>query len=228
MLCDLKNIIYMFKNQDKNTIFKLSNLRIEKTAHSLILGPSGCGKSTLLNLLAASLTPNEGEIHILGQDILQLKGLQKDSFRAENMGIIFQQFNLLPFADIYTNITLSLRFSLARRQKVKNIPQEVKRLLLALNLDADQLLYKKANQLSVGQQQRVAAARALIGNPQIILADEPTSALDDDTTFRFINLIFDVAKQQGSTLIMVSHDTRLKTYFEQVIYLNNIAEIISC
>ncbi len=228
MLCELKNIGYKFKGQGKNMAFKLSDLKIEKSAHSLILGPSGCGKSTLLNLLAASFTPDEGQIHILAQDMMLLNSLQKDRFRAENMGIIFQQFNLLPFVDVYTNIILALRFSSTRKQKVKNIKKEVRDLLSALNLNADEFLYKKAGRLSVGQQQRVAAARALIGSPQIILADEPTSALDEEATARFMELIFNIAKKQASTLIMVSHDTRLSSHFEQIIHLNDIAEIRPC
>ncbi len=228
MLCALKDIVYPFKGQGQSVSFKLSDLKIDKGMHALILGPSGCGKSTLLNLLAASITPKEGQIHILGQDIMALNGLQKDSFRAENIGVIFQQFNLLPFVDVCTNIALGLRFSSTRKKRVDNVEQEARRLLELLNLNADSIFYKKANQLSVGQQQRVAAARALIGSPQILLADEPTSALDEEATNRFMDLIFDIASQQDSTIIMVSHNHRLKPHFEKVINLTDIAELSLC
>ncbi len=228
MICSLQNIRYRFEGKGAKNIFSLSHLTLKKGEHCLILGPSGCGKSTLLHLLAASLTPNEGEIQLLGQDMMALSSLEKDRFRAENMGVIFQQFNLLPFADIYTNIALALRFSVERKKRVGNIKEEVKRLLAALNFEGDEWLYKKAAQLSVGQQQRVAAARALIGGPPLILADEPTSALDEQATSRFIELVFNGAQQQDSTLIMVSHDIRLKSHFNRIINLDEIAEIKSC
>ncbi len=228
MLCVLNNIDYAFKGSESNKAFKLPHLSVQKGEHSLILGPSGCGKSTLLNLLAGFIKPCQGEMTILNQDMKKLSSLQKDRFRAENMGIIFQQFNLLPFADIYTNIALALRFCPLRRKKVNNIKAEIQYLLKELDFKGESWPKQKALNLSVGQQQRIAAARALIGGPQIILADEPTSALDEQTTARFMALIFHVAKQQNSTLIMVSHNSQLKPYFERIIHLDKIAEITPC
>lgn len=228
MLCELQNIRYRFASKGQKIAFELSELAIKKGEHSLILGSSGCGKSTLLNLMAASLTPHEGQIEILGQDLSKLTALQKDSFRAEHMGIIFQQFNLLPFADVYTNIALALRFSALRRKKLDDVKEEIKKILNKLQLDEEAILYKKAGQLSVGQQQRVAAARALLGSPPLILADEPTSALDDEATSSFIQLIFDIASSQGSTIIMVSHNKGLKKYFEKIVNLEHIGGIRPC
>ncbi|MFV0431015.1 MAG: ATP-binding cassette domain-containing protein [Alphaproteobacteria bacterium] len=213
-----------YKLSEKN-IFRLPALTIEEGQHSLILGPSGCGKSTLLNLISGAISPNAGIIEILGHQLNRLSSYKKDAFRAEHMGIIFQQFNLLPFADVYTNISLGVQFSKERKGNVRHIKDEICHILEQLNLEPSNILAKKANQLSVGQQQRIAAARALLGKPKIILADEPTSALDDDAASRFIRLVFDCASQQNSTLIMVSHNQSFKSYFNHIIELSDIATV---
>lgn len=221
-LIQLHDIVYKFT---QDNMFSLDDLTIHQGEHSLILGPSGCGKSTLLNLISGSITPQQGCIQVLGQDMTALKSVQKDRFRADHIGIIFQQFNLLPFADVYTNIALATEFSKIRKKNVHDIKAEIIQLLEHLNLPAATVLHKKANQLSVGQQQRVAVARALLGKPQIILADEPTSALDDDAANRFMELVFKNAEIVGATVIMVSHNRDFIPFFPRHIALAEIAKV---
>ncbi len=193
-------------------------------SRTLLLGPSGSGKSTLLSLLCGIAQPDRGRIELLGTDITQLSSTARDRFRAEHIGIIFQMFNLLPYGSAVDNVLLPLSFAAGRRQQVRETGaerDEAERLLAALGIDGD-LLKGSAAQLSVGQQQRVAAARALIGSPEIIIADEPTSALDGDREDAFLQLLFAQVEAAGSTLIMVSHDKALAPRFESVLQLTDI------
>lgn len=190
----------------------------------LILGPSGSGKSTLLSLLAGIVTPSRGELSVLGTDIAKLSASARDRFRAEHMGIIFQMFNLLPYGSVTDNVALPLSFAPARRQRVLesgSIESEAKRLLESLGLTPQQYAGLKASELSVGQQQRVAAARALIGRPELVVADEPTSALDHNSQQAFLDLLFAQTESAGTTVIMVSHDESLGKRFDRVIRLDD-------
>jgi putative ABC transport system ATP-binding protein len=192
----------------------------------LLLGPSGSGKSTFLSLLAGIVAPDRGQIDVLGTDMAKLSGAARDRFRVEHFGIIFQMFNLLPYASLIDNVLLPLRFSRTRRQRVLaqgRLEDEAVRLLEALGLDRTVIGSVKAASLSVGQQQRVAAARALIGAPQIIVADEPTSALDRNTEGAFLKLLFAQSTTAGASVIMVSHDESLAPYFDRVVRLDDIA-----
>lgn len=195
----------------------------------LLLGPSGGGKSTLLALLAGIVAPNAGRIAILGTDIAKLSAAARDRFRAEHIGIIFQMFNLLPYGSALDNVLLPMNFAPARQARVlqtgRSTEAEAKRLLEKLGLDANRVASQAASRLSVGQQQRVAAARALIGTPELIIADEPTSALDRNRQAAFLDLLFSEAKAQGSTLLMVSHDESLAPRFDRVLRLDEIAQL---
>lgn len=192
----------------------------------LLLGPSGSGKSTFLSLLAGIVVPNEGRINVVGTDMAELSGASRDRFRVDHFGIIFQMFNLLPYASLIDNVLLPLRFSRVRREialKEGSLEDVAKRMLVALGLDETVIAMSKAASLSVGQQQRVAAARALIGSPQIIVADEPTSALDRNTEGAFLKLLFDQSAKAGASVIMVSHDEGLASHFDRVVRLQDIA-----
>jgi putative ABC transport system ATP-binding protein len=192
----------------------------------LLLGPSGSGKSTFLSLLSGIVVPDEGEIDVIGTNMARLSGAARDRFRVEHFGIIFQMFNLLPYGSLIDNVLLPLRFSRTRRTRVLaegTLDDEAKRLLKALSLDESVIAAAKAASLSVGQQQRVAAARALIGAPQIIVADEPTSALDRNTEGAFLELLFAQSAEAGASVIMVSHDEGLAQYFDRVVRLDDIA-----
>lgn len=190
----------------------------------LLLGESGSGKSTLLSLICGTILPDRGEASIAGTDVTRLSGGARDRFRAEQIGVIFQQFNLLPFGSVTDNILLPLRFAPGRRGRVANGPAEAARLCTALGLPA-QLSRAKAGTLSVGQQQRVAVARALIGQPPLIIADEPTSALDANSQSAFLDLLFSQLSANNTSLLMVSHDPRLGERFDRVLRIEDIARI---
>jgi putative ABC transport system ATP-binding protein len=204
-----------------NSAYQLNvpKLQVERGQMILIQGPSGCGKSTLLNMMAGIILPTNGQIKILGQDLAKLSAAKRDKFRSDHIGVIFQQFNLLPYLSLLENVQLPGWFSAKRRANIS--PDTPKTLLANLSIPA-QLLTRSVSELSIGQQQRVAAARALIGQPEIILADEPTSALDEANTISFLQLLFAQVKQHNSSLICVSHDSRLAPYFDKVVQFEQI------
>lgn len=203
----------------------VNGFRVAAGEKLLLLGESGSGKSTLLSLICAIATPQQGRIRVAGQDLGALSPAQRDRFRADKTGIIFQMFNLLPYASALENILLPLRFSALRRKRCHDPRTEALSLCAGLGLPEDLLTGVAASTLSVGQQQRVAVARALIGAPDIIIADEPTSALDAGSQAEFLDLLFRQLATTGSTLIMVSHDARLADRFDRVVRLEDIAEI---
>jgi len=192
----------------------------------LLIGPSGSGKSTFLSLICGILAPQTGEIDILGTDITKLAASGRDGFRAEHFGIIFQIFNLLPYGTVIDNVLLPLSFAPMRRKRATTkgrADDEAVRLLTCLGLEPHLTRGPSAANLSVGQQQRVAAARALIGSPEIVVADEPTSALDRNRQAAFLDLLFTQVSDAGATLIMVSHDETLAGRFDEVMRLETIA-----
>jgi putative ABC transport system ATP-binding protein len=185
-------------------------------------GPSGSGKSTLLGLLSGVIKASEGECCVSGVDFSRASPTLRDRIRADSLGVIFQQFNLLPYLSVAENVQLSLSFSALRRQQSRAIygseAQQAEHLLNALGLPRS-LWRQPAHQLSVGQQQRVAVCRALMGAPRLIIADEPTSALDEDNRCAFLELLLQTRQEQGAALVMVSHDLRMATAFEQTLVL---------
>ena len=189
----------------------------------LLLGASGSGKSTLLSLICGINAPQSGNISINGTDIGALTGTRRDRFRADTIGIGFQLFILLPYANGLDNILLPLKFSTQRRANFTDPKAEALRLAQSLGIGPDILRDGPASNLSVGQQQRVAVARALIGSPPILVADEPTSALDSVAQGEFLDLMFDQVRRTETTLVMVSHDERLADRFDRV---EQLAEII--
>nr|WP_164520859.1 ABC transporter ATP-binding protein [Vibrio aphrogenes] len=209
-------------------VIDIEQLTVKTNQHVFIKGPSGSGKSTLLSLLTGMMTPQTGEIHLLGHNLGQLTQAQRDQFRSHHIGYIFQQFNLLPYLSVIENVLLPCRFShLRQRQTTHNhhtAEQQAEQLLHRLQLPAD-CFQRSVNQLSIGQQQRVAAARALIGQPELIIADEPTSSLDADNRQVFIELLLEEANQSGATVLFVSHDASLQRYFERCIDLTDINRV---
>ena len=196
---------------------------LEKGERALLLGASGSGKSTLLSLICGIAAPQSGTVEVDGETISALPRRRRDRFRAERIGIVFQQFNLLPYASPLDNILLPLRFAPSRRARVGDGRKEALRLAAALGLTADIVEGGKAGALSVGQQQRVAVARALIGAPPLVVADEPTSALDADAQAAFLELLFAQTDAANATLLMVSHDDRLAARFDRVVAVSDIA-----
>lgn len=178
-------------------------------------GESGCGKSTLLGLMAGVLVARQGSVSLLGQDWAALPAGRRDARRADHVGVIFQQFNLLPYLSVLHNVLLPCRFSGLRAQRCDGAPAAAAQTLLRhIGLPAE-LWGRQAFTLSVGQQQRVAAARALIGRPELVLADEPSSALDAARRDDFMALLLRECDAAGSTLVFVSHDERLAAHFDE-------------
>ncbi|MBT5901671.1 MAG: ABC transporter ATP-binding protein [Opitutaceae bacterium] len=205
-------------------VLDVSQLELARGASLLIHGPSGCGKSTLLNLLAGVLVPSGGSLQVLGQELTNLGSAERDALRADQIGFIFQQFNLVPYLSVIDNVTLPARFSAQRRTRAEAGD-------MSLDGAADELLRelgmadardRSVTELSVGQQQRVALARALLGAPAMIIADEPTSALDVDRRDEFVELLFRSVAATGSSIVMVSHDRELGARFDRVVDLREI------
>ena len=199
----------------------IPKLEIGRGEKVLLLGESGSGKTTLLSLICGFLSPISGDIFLNEQKLNDLKANKKDQFRSDNIGIIFQQFNLLPYANVIDNITLPLYFSKKRDSRVTNHREAALNLCRSLQL-SESTIAMQANKLSVGQQQRVAVARALIGNPSLIIADEPTSSLDASTQKKFLDLMFRQIEEHKSTLLMVSHDSSISNYFDRTINIKDI------
>ncbi len=200
--------------------------RLEEGETVLLLGESGSGKSTLLSLICGTLKPASGIIDVSGTDMAALSGAGRDRLRAEQIGVIFQQFNLLPFATVSDNILLPLCYAPNRSARAQKPLAEAISLCRSLGL-SDDLLGQRASALSVGQQQRVAVARALIGQPPLMIADEPTSSLDASSQNAFLDVMFGQLGEIGASLLMVSHDPRLGKRFDRVVELSDIAKFES-
>ena len=202
----------------------IEQLEIQAGEAVFLHGPSGCGKSTLLSLLAGVLVADAGRVALLGQDWAALSGAARDRQRVAHVGYIFQQFNLLPYLSVLDNVLLPCRFSARRREQAAReggAHAQAARLLEDMGLP--QAVWKRqAMQLSVGQQQRVAAARALIGHPEVVIADEPTSALDEDRREAFLDVLVEACRTNRSALVFVSHDQRIAARFGRHLLLPEI------
>lgn len=224
---EIRELCYHWRGQ-ASPVIDIPLLQIPPGQRVFLHGPSGSGKSTLLSLLAGVHVPQQGHIQIEQHQVSALSQSRRDRFRADFIGYIFQQFNLLPFLDLIHNVTLAAEFSAQRRKRLqeqnKTVVAEAARLLTRLGIPAE-LHRRPASQLSVGQQQRVAAARALIGAPKLIIADEPTSALDADSRNSFLELLFEECTDAGSTLVFVSHDAALAPMFERSINLAKVNRV---
>jgi putative ABC transport system ATP-binding protein len=211
----------------------VDRLRIAAGRSLFIEGPSGCGKSTLLGLLAGVLLPGSGRVAVAGREWRALSGARRDAWRAAHVGYVFQQFNLLPYLSVIDNVLLPCRFS--REREARAAPQSAsggsaagaaRALLQRVGLPEAAWL-RPAGELSVGQQQRVAAARALIGRPALVIADEPTSALDARLRESFMALLLGECREAGSTLVFVSHDERLAERFDERLSLPTLNRAVA-
>ncbi len=205
-------------------VLAIDRFDVARGERLFIEGPSGSGKSTLLSLLGGVVPPRTGRIEVLGTDLAAMRGGRRDRFRADHVGFVFQMFNLVPYLSVIDNVTLPCRFSARRRARAREragtVDEGAVRLLNHLEIAHAELLARRVTDLSIGQQQRVAVARALIGGPEIVIADEPTSALDEGTRTRFLELLFAECKQAGATLLFVSHDARLGALFDRRVSLS--------
>lgn len=219
----LEGVRFRWPGQTSDTV-SIDELHLDAGEHLFVRGSSGSGKTTLLNLLCGVHTPSTGTIRLLGKDLATLSPGRRDQFRADHIGVVFQQFNLLPYLSTLENVTLACSFSGRKKRlagELDDVKSSARQLLESLNL-APEFHSAPVNKLSVGQQQRVAVARALIGGPEILIADEPTSALDADNRDRFMELLFREAEAKGCTLVFVSHDPQLAERFDRTIELDSV------
>ncbi|WP_419861654.1 ABC transporter ATP-binding protein [Candidatus Palauibacter sp.] len=207
-------------------VLDIPELTLERGARAFLFGPSGSGKTTLLGVLAGVLEAEEGEVRVLGEDLASLSGAQRDAFRAEHIGYVFQMFNLIPYLSVLDNIALPARMTAGRRARLDGTGVRETAAQLADHLHIGDLLKKPVTELSVGQQQRVAACRALIGSPELIVADEPTSSLDFDRREAFLELLFQECERAGATLVFVSHDRTLEGMFSRTISLPDVNKAV--
>lgn len=220
MLLNIEDLRFSWPG-DTRPVLAMDSLALTAGEKVFMFGPSGSGKSTLLALIGGLVRPQAGRILFQAQDLTALGGARRDRIRAEHLGVIFQQFNLLPWLDLKANVMLPCRFSRARAARAGDVGAAAQNLLGAMGLDPV-LWGRRADRISVGQQQRVAAARALIGRPALILADEPTSALDHDRRQDFLDLLFAQVEAAGSTLLFVSHDRELAGRFDRAVDLTEL------
>ena len=219
-LIELTDLGFAWPGQDE--LLDIPHFHLQRGETLFLMGPSGSGKTTLLGLLGGVQKPGRGTIRLLGEDLATLSAARRDRFRVDHTGYIFQQFNLLPFLSVRDNVELPCRFSRLRAeraaQRYGSVSEAAGKLLEHLGLRPE-LLERRADSLSIGQQQRVAAARALIGQPELVIADEPTSALDADARQAFLELLFGECRDVGASLLFVSHDQSLAALFDRSLSL---------
>lgn len=223
-IIEARNLVFAWT--PRHVVIDIAAFDVQAGERVFLRGPSGSGKSTLLSIVAGVIAPDSGSVSLLGQDLTRLSPGRRDALRADALGVIFQLFNLVPYLTVAENIVLPCRFSAARRARAiirgGSIDQEARRLLGRLGLGEADIFWRKVGELSVGQQQRVAAARALIGSPSLIIADEPTSALDSDARAAFISLLSEECAAVNASLLFVSHDRSLAAGFDRQIDLPDI------
>jgi putative ABC transport system ATP-binding protein len=218
---ELKDLRFAWPRADRDCL-AIDELQLASGQTLFVHGPSGCGKSTLLSLLAGVLLPREGTVSLAGRSWASRPAARRAAFRADHVGYLVQQFNLLPWLNVIDNVLLGCRFSNSRAaratQRSGSPVAQARSLLQRVGLEAG-LWHRDARELSVGQQQRVAAARALIGAPEVVIADEPTSALDAALRDGFMAVLLGECRAAGSTLVFVSHDERLAARFDRAVSL---------
>jgi len=219
MAINLTDICFSYPEQPDVPILNIPSWSLPTGENTLIYGSSGSGKSTLLNILNGLLSVSTGSVEVLGQSLEQMTNRQRDKFRANNIGYVFQQFNLIPYLDAIDNVRLASYFSNSISKSSLNA--EIETLLNTLNMP-EKDWKKPVRQLSIGQQQRIAIARALINKPTLLIADEPTSSLDQTNRDSFMTLLMSIVKKHEITLLFVSHDMSLSHYFNRVESLNDI------
>lgn len=217
---DIRELRFSYRSGPE--VLHLPSFRVTQGEHAFLYGPSGSGKTTLLGLVAGVLEVQNGTVSVLGQDLARISPAARDRFRSTHLGYIFQLFNLISYLSVEENIMLPCQVSAARRARLNGADLRKEARRLAEHLDLGPYLNRNVLELSVGQQQRVAAARAMIGRPALLIADEPTSALDHDHRGQFLDLLFEQCNAAGTTLLFVSHDQTLMPRFERQIALREV------
>lgn len=215
-IIEISNLVFAYKEK---IILNISDFKMKKNEKVFLYGPSGSGKSTFLEVISGLKVAQKGQIKILNEDITLLSEKLRDKFRGHNLAFIFQNFNLIPYLNVKENIFLAKELL---EKKQNNLL--FKKITLRLGLD--NLLEKNVLELSVGQQQRVAAARSLYSEPKLILADEPTSSLDYDHRERFLKLLFDLSDEIDASVLFVSHDRSVEKLFDRSFSLADMNSIL--
>lgn len=219
MTLKIENLRFRYPQQ-REDLLRIDRFELREGEKLFLFGPSGAGKSTFLELVAGIQRAQAGRLEVCGRDLTPLGESERDAHRARHLGFIFQSFNLLPFLTVDENVRLGASFS--RERAARAGEGEATRLLERLGLGG--LGARRAGDLSVGQAQRVAAARALLGRPELLLADEPTSALDHDHRESFLKLLFELAAESGQSVLFVSHDRSLAGLFDRVVDLRELGK----
>jgi putative ABC transport system ATP-binding protein len=217
---DIRELHFSYRSGPE--VLHIPSFRVTQGEHAFLYGPSGSGKTTLLGLVAGVLEVQDGAVSVLGQDLARISPAARDRFRSTHLGYIFQLFNLISYLSVEENIMLPCQVSAERRARLNGADLRKEARRLAEHLDLGPYLNRNVLELSVGQQQRVAAARAMIGRPALLIADEPTSALDHDHRGQFLDLLFEQCNAAGTTLLFVSHDQTLMPRFERQIALREV------
>jgi putative ABC transport system ATP-binding protein len=215
----LKRVEFRYSAKSAN-VLSIPAMSLAAQEKVFLFGPSGSGKTTLLGLIGGLFLPNSGDVTVLGQSLSKMSHGARDRFRAQEIGFIFQVFNLVSYLSVLDNVTLPCKFGRRVSAGFSTAPKEAEFLLEKLGVG--ELAGKNISNLSIGQQQRVAAARALIGSPGIIIADEPTSALDEEARAGFLSVLFAQAQREGSSILFVSHDQGMARQFDRSLALSSI------
>lgn len=216
-MIDVQHLSKSFGTRNnKVTVLNDLNFSVEKGEFIGIMGPSGAGKTTLMNILSTILLPTMGSVKIDGADITQMREARLTDFRRENLGFIFQDFNLIDSLTVKDNIILPLTVS-----KLSNEEIEERVLRLTKILKIEQILARYPEEISIGQQQRTAAARALISRPLVLFADEPTGSLDSKSASEFLNYLDEVNLHEETTILMVTHDPYTASYCNRVLFIKD-------
>ena len=213
-MIELSDVVFKYASRPDKTVINIPNWKVGTAERVLLHGPSGTGKSTFLNILSGFFVPNYGTVNICEKRLDKMHTSKRDQFRAENIGYVFQQFNLVPFLNAIENVQLAMHFLPSKKMRHSDL-DDIKKLLQDLNISKSEWLMP-SRKLSIGQQQRVAIARAIVGKPKILIADEATSALDSKNINNFMTILNSLVTSQNITLIYVSHDLNLSKHFTRI------------
>ncbi len=201
----VRGLAHRYGQQDA---LRLPEWKVAQGERWLVLGPSGCGKTTLLHVLAGLVRPTEGDVEVSGENLRRLEGARLDRWRATTVGIVLQALHLVKHLSVRDNLRLA--------QYLAHVPQDDARIADTLGaLGVGEKAGRRPSELSQGEQQRVAIARAVLNRPKLLLADEPTANLDDQSALKVVDLLAEQAGRHGATLVVATHDARVKGRFRE-------------